>query len=142
MDTDLPASGKDCTVILTYDGGVVGVAELVEVSVEKVVTTIKSAPLGTTNTLIATEFGGWRIKLSLDNSRPDAAEFVDLVTSGEVLRVPALIGLTVKRAYRNTQKKAHLYVDLKLTSHSERSRRGEADRVELTLETGQNRIAA
>ena len=91
-DSDLPISGKDCTVTLTYDGAAVGVAELVEVEIEKMISTTKTKPLGTTTTLIDTQLEGWRIRLRLDASRPDAAEMIDLVTSGEILRVPALMG--------------------------------------------------
>jgi len=141
-DTDLPISGKDCSVVLTYDGAVIGAAELVEVEVDEMTSTTKTKPLGTTTTLISTDFEGWRIRLRLDASRKDAAELIDLITSGEILRVPALMGLSIKESYRNFDTRTETYLDIKRTSYRKSHRRDEASREEITFETGLNRIVS
>lgn len=141
-DTDLPISGKDITVTLTYDGSVIAAAELVEVEVEKMISTTKTKPLGTTSTLIDTQIEGWRLRMRLDASRPDAAELIDLVTSGEILRVPALMGLSLKESYRNLSSRTETYLDIKTTSYRKSHRRDEASREEITFETGLNRIVS
>jgi hypothetical protein len=141
-DTDLPITGKDLTVIVSYDGVVMKTVELVEVEAEKMIAVTKSKPLGTTKTLINTEIEGWRLKIKLDTSRKDASELVDLITSGEELRVPALMAITVAKKFRNFQSKSHTYIDVKLVKYSESHKREENSKEELEFETGLTRTAS
>ena len=141
-DLDLPIQGKDCTVILTYDGAPIKVVELVEVTVEQMVSKTETKPLGTTTTQIDTQPVGWRIRMRINSARKDFSEFIDLITSGELLRVPGLAGITVKKRFRNLEQKSHTYLDVKRTAYQERHRREEASTEEVTFETGLNRIAA
>ncbi|MEL6347802.1 MAG: hypothetical protein AAFV53_32150 [Myxococcota bacterium] len=140
-DTDNAITGKDVTVTLTYNGLPVAVVEKTEVSVRKLITEITTKPLGETVTRMNTEFEGWEIQLRLDTSRKEASEFVDLITAGELLRVPSLVGLTITKRYRNFEQKGHRYVDLVLTDYREQHRRDESSTEEMTLKTGLNRVA-
>lgn len=142
MDTGLPATGKDCTVEILYNGAPVKVLEKVRFTAKKVVTKTESRALGTTTRLINTEPDGWSGTIEVEMAGKEGDELIDLLTSAEILRVPGVIAISETTSYRNLQKKTYVYPDVKIVDHEKTVARGENVKLRLSWETGQNRVAA
>lgn len=142
MDSDLAATGKDVSVTFTFDGATVKTYEVVEHEVEEMIERTETKPLGTTKRLINTEPLGWRVRLTLDESRKDTEELVDIIVAAEELRVPSVMAVAITTRYRDLTSKTYVYPDVKRTSFRRTGRRGDAMRIVLELETGITRIAA
>ena len=140
-DLDLAATGKDTSIVVTYDGATIRTYEHVRFEAEPVLDVLRGKSLGTTETQIDTIPTGWRITLEIETSKKDVDELIDTILSASILRVPGILSVTEKTTYRNLESQSYIYTGLKLTGSPKTVARGEKTKHRLQLETGTNRIA-
>lgn len=141
-DTDKPASGKDVSITVTYDGVVVKTFEVAGFDAEPQYDVVETKPLGTTQTHIDPVLVGWSGNLEIDEARKDTDELLDLLHASSEFRIPYVLGFVVTTKYRNLETKRYVYPGVKITGASKTVRRGESNKMRLQWRTGQNRIAA
>lgn len=141
-DTDLPLVGTDTTITLLLDGQIVNTVIVTRFSAEPQIETVTSKPMGTVVVYHRTVPEGWRVRFTMDVSRPDADEFLDAITAAEVARVPTEVSLISRDSYQNGTSKSYLYPGLKRTSSPRQTQRGQATTLEFEFMTGKQRLAA
>ncbi len=141
-DTDLATTGKDVSVVITYDGAVVNAYEMVEFEVEPIRVVTRTKPLGTRTTRVHTENSGWKGRLGIETNRKDADELLDTLIGAEAARVPGALVITSTEHYRDGSSKTYTYQGVKVLSAQKRVSRDDSTKLTIEWETGEDRVAA
>lgn len=142
-DIDLPASGKDESWTITFDGIVKKLDDQVtRARVRQVNDEIITKPLGQSGALIDQTFSHYEIEFEIAVASKVVDELLDLIDAAKEARVPSVISATCTTRYRDLTSKTHLYYDCKVADYSRSASRGEAISVNLTMKFGRHRVAA
>lgn len=142
-DIDLPASGKDTKILMSYDGVLKRIEdEVVAFTAKPMLTEVSTKPLGKSQTYIDVEPDGWEGTIEVAPSSGQVDEFMDLVEAAIRGRIPGLILINETTYYRDFTSKTYTYQDCKIVAFEKRKRRGEADSIVLTWKSGLGRIAS
>lgn len=141
-DSDLAASGKNTSIQLAINGGVVQIQDRVRnFNVDVEMDEIRSKYLGRSGSSIAQEFVGYKGTLEIECSTSAADDLQDQIVAATKLRIPIVINIVETTFYNDATSSSYTYPDCKLT-FGKRVQRGEATTISVQWSTGNDRISA